>query len=242
MAKRKQKVNGVLKETPVQKTTALKTSGKGYATKKKLILSAKTENQRLLLNSIKNNIITIASGPAGTGKTLISVFCALESFFNMQYGKIIFTRPCVEADGENLGFLPGDLNDKIAPYMIPIFDFLDSYMDKVTIERMILDGKITTLPLAFMRGSSFQNSFVLLDEFQNTTPKQIKMFLTRIGKNSKVVLTGDPNQSDIKGVNGLTDILTRLEDVPNVGIVKLTEEDIMRHEIVKMIEKKYNGV
>lgn len=151
MAKKKQraKANGTVKET---KPTAVKSSGKGYNTKKKLVLSAKTENQKLLFKSIKNNLITVASGPPGSGKTLISVYNALDSFFKMQHGRIIFTRPCIEADGENLGFLPGDLNEKISPYMMPIFDFLSDYLDKLTVERMISDGKITTLPLAFMRG------------------------------------------------------------------------------------------
>lgn len=240
MAKRKQKANGTVRE--LKKTTAVKSTGKGYATKKRLALSAKTENQRELFKSIKINTITIASGPPGSGKTLISVYSALDSFFKMQHGKIIFTRPCIEADGENLGFLPGDLNEKISPYMMPIFDFLNDYMDKLTIERMILDGKIMTLPLAFMRGYTFKNAFVLLDECQNTTPKQMKMFLTRIGENSKVVMTGDPNQSDIRGTNGLVDIVTRLENVPDVGIVHLGIEDVIRHEIVKMVEKKYHGV
>ena len=156
MTKKKQKTNGTVKET-IKKTT-------GYRTKKKVTLSARSENQKDLFKSIKNNIITIATGPPGTGKTMISVVSALESFFKCQHGKIIFTRPCIEADGENLGFLPGDLNEKIAPYMMPIFDFLSDYMDKSQIERMIFDGKMVTLPLAFMRGATFRNAFVLLDE------------------------------------------------------------------------------
>ncbi len=241
MAKRKQKANGTVRDRET-KPTAVKSNGKGYATKKKLNLSAKTENQKNLFQSIKNNIITIASGPPGSGKTLISVYSALDSFFKCQHGRIIFTRPCIEADGENLGFLPGDLNEKISPYMMPIFDFLSDYMDKHTIERMILDGKIMTVPLAFMRGMTFLNAFVLLDECQNTTPKQMKMFLTRIGEGCKVVMTGDPNQSDIRGVNGLTDVITRLENVSDVGIVELGPEDVVRHKIVKVIEKKYHGV
>ena len=126
--------------------------------------------------------------------------------------------------------------------MMPIFDFLSDYMDKMTIERMILDGKIMTIPLAFMRGMTFRNAFVLLDECQNTTPKQMKMFLTRIGENSKVVMTGDPNQSDIRGTNGLVDIVTRLNNISNIGIIKLQKEDVIRHEIVKLIEDRYDGV
>jgi len=243
MPKRKQRATkGKITEVKKEKPTAIKDQGKGYATKKKLVLTAKTDNQKELFKSIKNNIITVASGPPGSGKTLISVYSALDSFFKQQYGRIIFTRPCIEADGENLGFLPGDLNEKISPYMMPIFDFLSDYMDKMTIERMILDGKIMTIPLAFMRGMTFRNAFVLLDECQNTTPKQMKMFLTRIGENSKVVMTGDPNQSDIRGTNGLVDIVTRLNNISNIGIIKLQKEDVIRHEIVKLIEDRYDGV
>ena len=238
MSKKKQKSNGVVQD--IESFT--KTNKSGYKTKRKVSLSAKTENQKDLFKSIKNNIITIATGPPGSGKTLISVVSALDSFFKCQHGKIIFSRPCIEAEGENLGFLPGDLNEKISPYMIPIFDFLSDYMDKIQIEKMILDGKIMTLPLAFMRGITLRNSFVLLDECQNTTPKQMKMFLTRIGENCKIVMTGDPNQSDIRGANGLTDIVTRLDNIPNIGIVRFGQEDVVRHEIIKIIEKKYEGV
>lgn len=177
-----------------------------------------------------------------THNTIISVVSALDSFFKHQYGKIIFSRPCVEAEGENLGFLPGDLNEKISPYMMPIFEFLGDYMEKSQIERMIFDGKIMTLPLAFLRGCTFRNAFVLLDECQNTTPKQMKMFLTRIGEGSKIVMTGDPNQSDIRGTNGLVDIVTRMNNVPDVGIVRFGMEDVVRHEIVKVVEERYNGV
>jgi phosphate starvation-inducible PhoH-like protein len=235
MSKKKSRANGTV--TELKRTKDL-----GFSTKKKVTLSAKTENQKQLFKSIKHNVITIATGPPGTGKTLISVVSALKSLIDCKYGKIIFTRPCIEADGENLGFLPGDLNEKISPYMMPIFDFLSGYLDKVQIEKMILNGNIMTIPLAFMRGITFENSFVLLDECQNTTPKQMKMVLTRIGENSQVVMTGDPNQSDIKGTNGLVDIVTRLDNVPDIGIVRFTEEDIVRHGIVKIIEKRYEGV
>ena len=233
--KNKKRANGTVKEKKAVKSV-------GYETKKIVSLSAKTETQKDLFKSIKNNIITIATGPAGTGKTKVSVVCALELFLKCKYGKIIFTRPCIEADGENLGFLPGDLNEKISPYMIPIFDFLSDYMDKVQIEKLIEENKIMTLPLAFMRGVTFQNAFVLLDEAQNVTPKQMRMFLTRIGENTKVVMTGDPNQSDIKGTNGLVDIVTRLDNLSDIGIVHFGVEDIVRHEIVKVIEARYDGV
>jgi len=241
MAKRKQRANGTVKERAKEKEVDKKGEG-GYRVKNKINLSAKTLNQKELFKSIKNNIITIVYGPPGTGKTMISVASALNSFFKCHYGKIIFTRPCIEAEGENLGFLPGDLNEKISPYMIPIFDFLSEYMEKSQIERMVVDGKIITMPLAFLRGVTFKNSFVLLDEAQNTTPKQMRMFLTRIGEDCKIVMTGDPNQSDIRATNGLVDVITRLDGIPDIGIVKFDQEDVVRHEIVKIIEKRYDGV
>lgn len=239
MARKKQRPNAKGKDFEFVQTSP---NGEGYRLKKKISISAKTKNQRDLLKSIKSNLITIASGPPGTGKTLLSVVSALDAFFQCRYGKIIFTRPCIEAAGESIGFLPGDLNEKISPYMMPIMDYLSDYMDKNQIARMMNNEDIQTVPLAFMRGCSFRNAFVLLDEAQNTTPKQMKMFLTRIGENCKVVLTGDPNQSDISGLNGLTDMTTRLEGVSDIGIVNLYEEDIMRHDIVKLIEEKYDDV
>ena len=156
-----------------------------------------------------------------------------------KYDKMIFTRPCVEANGENLGFLPGDLNEKIHPYMFPIFDFLSDHLSLKQIEWHIKAGSIMTLPLAFQRGVTFCNSFVLLDEGQNTTPEQIRMFLTRIGKNCKVVITGDPLQTDIKNKNGLVDACERLEGIKDIGIVVMSKEDIMRNPIVAEIEERY---
>lgn len=126
--------------------------------------------------------------------------------------------------------------------MLPIFDFLSDYLENSQIEHLIEENKIITLPLAFMRGCTFQNAFVLLDEAQNTTPKQMRMFLTRIGQNTKVVMTGDPNQSDIRGTNGLVDIVTRLDNLSDIGIVRFNKEDIVRHDIVKVIEERYDGV
>lgn len=209
--------------------------------KKPLELTAKTSNQKLLFKSIKENLITFAVGSAGSGKTLISVNRCLDEFIKGNYEKMIFTRPCIEANGENLGFLPGNLNEKIYPYMMPVFDFLGDYIDYKQIEMMIKEGYIQTLPLAYMRGCTFRNSFVIGDEFQNTKPEQVKMFLTRIGENCKIVITGDPRQSDIKGRNGLSHAIELLSDVNGIGIVEFNEDDILRHPMVAMIEKKYNG-
>lgn len=200
---------------------------------------AKSQHQKELLKSIKENVVTIVSGPPGSGKTMISVVSGLREFVMGKYSKLIFTRPCVEANGENLGFLPGDLNEKIHPYMYPIFDFLSDYMSTKQIDGLIKSESIITLPLAFQRGITFKNSFVLLDEAQNTNIGQIRMFLTRIGDNCKVVITGDPNQSDVKNKNGLMDACERLVGIDGLGIVHFTKEDIFRHPIVAAIEEKY---
>ncbi len=210
-------------------------------TKKPIIISARGSNQKKLLKSIKENLITIVSGYPGSGKTLLSVVSGLREFMMGNYEKMIFTRPCVEANGESLGFLPGDLNEKIHPYMIPIFDFLSDYLTPQEIESLINCGKIITLPLAFQRGCTFKDSFVILDEGQNTRPEQVRMFLTRIGDNCKVVITGDPYQSDIKGKNGLVDAIERLDGVNNLGIVYFGKEDILRNPIVAEIEERYEN-
>lgn len=217
-----------------------KENDKRIYTKKPVIISARSENQKLLLKSIKENVITIVSGYPGSGKTLLAVVSGLREFLMGNYERMIFTRPCVEANGENLGFLPGDLNEKIHPYMMPIFDFLSDYLTPVEIDLLVSSGQIMTLPLAFQRGCTFRNSFVILDEGQNTRPEQIRMFLTRIGENCKVVITGDPFQSDIKGKNGLVDAIERLNGVNNLGIVHFGKDDIFRNPIVAEIESRYD--
>jgi phosphate starvation-inducible protein PhoH and related proteins len=205
----------------------------------RIVITAKTANQKLLLKSIKENIITIVYGCCGTGKTRLSVLNGLRDFRAGKFEKIIFTRPCIAANGENLGYLPGDLNEKIHPYLYPIFNFLSEYLDDNAVDNLIKDGKIITLPLAFQRGVTFENAYVVLDEAQNSRPEQVRMFLTRIGHNCKVVITGDPEQTDISGINGITDAVERLKGVKNLGIVKFGKEDIIRHPIVAEIEEKY---
>ncbi len=208
-------------------------------TKRPIIITAKTENQKELLRSINENDVTIVYGPAGSGKSLLAVVSGLKDFAQGKYEKMIFTRPCVEANGENLGFLPGDLNEKISPYMLPIMDFLSDYLQPSKIEALMKEGAFVTIPLAFQRGCTFRNAFVLLDEAQNTIPEQIRMFLTRMGENCKVVINGDPRQSDIRRKNGLVDAIERLQGVKNLGIVELTKEDIVRSPMVEEIEERY---
>ena len=207
----------------------------------KVVIQAKTQNQKLFLKSVRDNTVTIVHGVCGTGKTRLAVLSALKAFKQDKYDKIIFTRPCIEANGESLGYLPGDLNEKIHPYMLPIFDFLSEYLDSNTINHYMKDNKIITLPLAYHRGLTFRNAFVIGDEFQNTTPEQVRMFLTRIGENCKVIITGDPRQTDISGKNGLVDAVERLEGVNSLGIIEFTEVDILRNPIVIEIEKKYTN-
>ena len=192
----------------------------------------------ILINSDDHLYLTDHFVP--THNTKLAVVSGLREFVMGKYKKMIFTRPCVEANHENLGFLPGDLNEKISPYMYPIFDFLSDYLDAQQIEDYMKEEKIKTFPLAFMRGCTFRNSFVILDEAQNTSPEQVRMFLTRIGENCKVVITGDPLQTDVRGKNGLVDACDRLEGVKGLSIVKFTREDIVRNPIIAEIEDRYS--
>lgn len=213
-----------------------------YLTKRiinEIVFDREEECQCILIDHPEHLYLTSHFIP--THNTLISVNRCLDEFIKGNYDKMIFTRPCIEANGENLGFLPGNLNEKIYPYMMPIFDFLGDYLDYKQIEMLIKENRIQTLPLAYMRGVTFRNAFVLADEFQNTKPEQMKMFLTRIGDGCKIVITGDPKQSDIKGKNGLSHAIELLSDVDGIGVVKFNEDDILRHPMVAIIEKKYNG-
>jgi len=202
-------------------------------------ITAKSDEQQLYLDTIHNNQITMVYGPAGSGKSYLSILYGMNEFFKGNFDKIVLTRPCVEANGERLGFLPGNLLDKIQPYLLPIMNILDEKFDLIYIEKLIQSGQIQAIPFAFLRGLTFKRTFVLADESQNASPEQIRLLLTRIGNNSKIVMTGDITQSDIRGLNGLKDAINRLNDIESIGIVQLTEKSIVRNPIITEIEKRY---
>lgn len=192
----------------------------------------RTANQEALMAAIDAHPLTIAVGPAGTGKTYLAVTKAVESLTAGHVGRVVITRPVVEA-GESLGFLPGDINDKMDPWMRPIYDALSDRLGARQVRQMVKDGTVEVAPLAYMRGRTLSRSFVIVDEAQNMTYPQIKMLLTRLGWHSTMVLTGDPDQSDLlPGVSGLSDIARRLEVVDGIAIVRLAEADIVRHPLV----------
>jgi phosphate starvation-inducible protein PhoH and related proteins len=205
-----------------------------------LVVKAKTANQQALIEAIRTNDLVFALGPAGTGKTYISVALAVKALRNKEVKKIIITRPAVEA-GETLGFLPGDLKEKLDPYLRPIYDALRDMVPSEKLKFYMENNVIEIAPLAYMRGRTLNNAFILLDEAQNTTPMQIKMFLTRMGPNSKVIITGDTSQIDLpkKMKSGLKEAVTILQDVKGIGFVRLSGTDIVRHKIVKDIIKAY---
>ena len=204
------------------------------------IIRAQTPNQQKLLELIGKNDMVFAIGPAGTGKTYTSVALAVRALKDKQVKRIILTRPAVEA-GENLGFLPGDLKDKLDPYMQPLYDAL---MDMIPFDKLnsfIENGTIQIAPLAFMRGRTLDNAFVILDEAQNTTYVQMKMFLTRMGKNAKFIITGDPGQIDLprKTASGLSDALRIIKGIKGIGTLWLDDKDVVRHPLVKEIINAY---
>jgi phosphate starvation-inducible PhoH-like protein len=191
-----------------------------------------SENQRALVAAIESHHLTITLGPAGTGKTYLAVTAAVEALEAGRVGRIVLTRPAVEA-GENLGFLPGDLIDKLAPYLRPLYDALNERIGGKRVRQMMAEGTIEIAPIAYMRGRTLNNAFVVIDEAQNCTYGQIKMLLTRLGWHSTMVVTGDPDQSDLlEGLSGLSDIARRLDSIPDIAIVRLNERDIVRHPLV----------
>ena len=205
-------------------------------------IKPKTVNQKSLVDMVFANDLVFALGPAGTGKTYISVALAVRALKNKEVKKIIITRPAVEA-GENLGFLPGDLKEKVDPYLRPIYDALDDMMPKEKLKYYLEHGIIEIAPLAYMRGRTLHKAFVLLDEAQNTTPMQIKMFLTRMGPESKVIITGDTTQVDLphNQKSGLSESIAILKDVEGIGVIHLDGRDVVRHKLVKEIIKAYEG-
>src|SRR5690554_1025919 len=207
------------------------------------IVKAQTVNQRRLVDLMAKNDMVFAVGPAGTGKTYTGVALAVKALKEKQVKRIILTRPAVEA-GENLGFLPGDMKEKLDPYMQPLYDALRDMLPPSTLDDYLLKGIIQIAPLAFMRGRTLDNAFVILDEAQNTTHSQMKMFLTRMGKNAKFIITGDPGQVDLprKVTSGLREALRILTDVEGIGFVFLDDKDIVRHRLVKKIVEAYKKV
>ncbi len=204
-------------------------------------VSPKTINQKRYVDSIRNNTITFGIGPAGTGKTFLAVALAAAALSRREINRIILTRPAVEA-GERLGFLPGDLMAKVDPYLRPLFDALHDMLDPERVSAHLERGVIEVAPLAFMRGRTLNDSFIILDEAQNTSPEQMKMFLTRLGFNSKMVVTGDITQIDLpreqdSGLVVVTDILNRVE---GIDFVRFGEEDVVRHKLVRRIVAAYN--
>lgn len=239
MAKHKSKNADKSQSSAAQSSAAL---GNTRA-KSKLIpsVTAVNEGQKNALRSIANpdNHIIMVNGIAGTGKTFISASWGLEQMLKGHFERMILTRPYVEA-GESLGFLPGTYDNKIAPFMIPIFDVFRDHLSEEDIDDLFKAKKIITLPIAYMRGVTFKNAFVLLDEAQNTTPKQMHLFLTRVGLNAKMVVTGDARQSDIRGENGFTDALERLQGINGLDIVGLDPNSVVRHAIIPEIEQRYS--
>jgi phosphate starvation-inducible protein PhoH and related proteins len=203
-------------------------------------IKAKTVNQQKLVDQVKNNDLVFALGPAGTGKTYISVALAVRALKNKLVKKIIITRPAVEA-GENLGFLPGDLKEKIDPYLRPIYDSLNDMIPYEKLQYYMEREIIEIAPLAYMRGRTLNNAFILLDEAQNTTPMQMKMFLTRMGPDSKMIVTGDTSQIDLprNQRSGLKEAVRILNEVKGIGFVELSERDVVRHRLVRDIIEAY---
>ena len=200
----------------------------------------RTVNQKRYVDAIRGNTITFGIGPAGTGKTYLATAMAVSAYFSKQVGRIILTRPAVEA-GESLGFLPGTISEKVDPYFRPLFDALYDMMEGEKLAALIEQGEIEIAPLAFMRGRTLNDSFIILDEAQNTSPEQMKMFLTRLGFGSKMVVTGDVTQIDLphSRVSGLVTVTEVLEEIDDIDIVQFDGRDVVRHKLVQSIVNAY---
>ena len=207
------------------------------------LIKAQTHNQQKLVNLANQNDMVFAIGPAGTGKTYTAVALAVKALKEKEVKRIILTRPAVEA-GENLGFLPGDLKEKLDPYMQPLYDALRDMIPSEKLSAHIENGIIQIAPLAFMRGRTLDNAFVILDEAQNTTHAQMKMFLTRMGRNARFIITGDPGQIDLprRVTSGLKEALLILKETKGIGIATLDEKDVIRHPLVKKVIDAYKHI
>ena len=204
------------------------------------VIRARTVNQRLLVEKYEKNDLLFAVGPAGSGKTYTAIALAVRALKERQVRRVILTRPAVEA-GEKLGFLPGDMKDKLDPYLQPLYDALNDMIPAAKLQKYIEEGTIQIAPLAYMRGRTLDNAFVILDEAQNTTNSQIKMFLTRMGRNAKFIVTGDVTQIDLprKSDSGLTRAMNTLRGIEGIGMVEFDKRDIVRHQLVKYIVEAF---
>jgi phosphate starvation-inducible PhoH-like protein len=202
-------------------------------------VKARTDAQSRYIASIKGKVITFATGPAGTGKTWVCASLAADALREKQIEKIIVTRPAVEA-GESLGFLPGEMEEKFAHYLVPFKEVLIERLGTGAYEYHVRMGNIEGAPLAYMRGRTFRNAIVILDEAQNTTPEQMKMFLTRIGEGSRLIINGDTEQVDIRGKSGLADAVERVTWIPTVGHVRFAQADVVRHGVIQEILQSYS--
>ena len=205
-------------------------------------ITCKTVGQRQYVDTIRNHVLTFAIGPAGTGKTYLAMALAVMALKNKEAERVILTRPAVEA-GEKLGFLPGDLTQKVDPYLRPLYDAMYDFMGADSYTKLLERGIVEVAPLAYMRGRTLSDAFIILDEAQNTTSEQMKMFLTRMGFRSKVVVTGDITQTDLPAgkKSGLAEAVQLLRDIPGIGIVEMTGKDIVRHELVQQIVEAYES-
>ena len=195
-------------------------------------IKPRSDGQKILLEAIDNYNLSLAIGPAGTGKTYLAISKAVEALEAGRIERIILSRPAMEA-GESLGYLPGDMNDKMAPYLRPLYDAMGDRMGGKKVRQFIEDGTIEIAPVGFMRGRTLNNAFVVIDEAQNCTYGQLKMLLSRLGWHSTMIVTGDPEQSDLlDGMSGLSQIADRLDRVPNIAVVRLAQQDIVRHPLV----------
>lgn len=203
---------------------------------------AKTRGQRAFVDSIERNTLTIGIGPAGTGKTFLAVVMAVRALKNRDVSRLVLSRPAIEA-GEKLGFLPGDLREKVDPYLRPLYDALEDLLDVAVVAKYLERGTIEVAPLAYMRGRTLSDAFVILDEAQNATADQLKMFLTRLGEGSKMVVNGDVTQVDLPSGarSGLRDAARRLRDVTDIGVVEMRETDVVRHPLVAKIINAYGA-